>query len=521
MSPGIGNTSEIISQNDPFDKVRRFVARHSMLDGARRVLVAVSGGADSIALLDMLARLAEESRKDSPFSLHVAHLDHCLRGQQSALDAEFVRALAESAGLPLTVESADVRGEAQASRRGIEEVAREIRHRFLLATARREGCDRIATGHTMTDQAETFLMRLARGAGLRGLSSMRPIARAHSFGEIERGEDATAASYAGAHPRLIRPLLVVTREEVEEYCRSRGLEFRIDATNQELDYTRNRVRGRVLPALAEINPRVVESLARAAELAQSDEDVLESIASSLLDRSRVEGGPGKTGSSYSARAIADQPLAIKRRMILGALRRLKSSEIEGRSLSGEITSKHVASVIDLLDRAGSGKRIELPEGIEVWRQFDQLVFKRAVERGYELGLSGERPGLVAGSMEIVLQRGLQGSDLSAALEEAVRERDRAGRDWMMAVLDDQLLPENLVVRPRQKGERARVIGQHQTKKLKNLMIDHKIPSSRRDIWPVVATPDGLYIWSPGLPPAREFAARDETRGLAILRASDI
>ena len=190
-----------------FAKVRRYIERHALLKDVRGIVVAVSGGPDSIALLDMLARLQQRERArgrgsegekrrrgarinlpplpHSPtpplFSIHIAHLNHKLRGADSDEDAEFVRRLADSLSLPTTIECADVRAAAEQSRRGIEETAREIRYHFLLRVARATGADRIATGHTMSDQAETFLMRLARGAGSRGLAAMRPVCPAHEF----------------------------------------------------------------------------------------------------------------------------------------------------------------------------------------------------------------------------------------------------------------------------------------------------------------------------------------------------
>src|SRR5437867_758942 len=292
-----------------------------MLDGTRGVLIAVSGGADSVALLDMLVRLSlgdrewrlgdrEEQRgggaeelgiTQAPLPLqtsapqlfsnpqprspipriHVAHLDHMLRGRESAADAEFVRALAGRLGIQVTVRSVDVRVAAKASGRGIEETAREIRYDFLLAVANEAGCDRIAVGHTMTDQAETFLMRLVRGAGLRGLAAMRPVSEVPVFrlekaegrsqkaeGERQKAEGRRRKADNQSLPSgsevsafrqqkadngslpsalcllpsvlLIRPLLCITREEVDAYCRQRALEFRTDATNLSLHYTRNR-----------------------------------------------------------------------------------------------------------------------------------------------------------------------------------------------------------------------------------------------------------------------------------------
>ena len=145
-----------------------------------------------------------------------------------------------------------------------------------------------------------------------------------------------------------------------------------------------------------------------------------------------------------------------------AVRRLRSSKVECGPRSGEVTSKHVEAVIDLIESARSGKRVELPGRIEVGLEFDRIVFERRGRPGYKLELSCDRPRLVAGGLEIALVRDLRGSELKASLEEALRERSRTGRDWMMAVLDDQRLPETLTVRQRLPGERATVLGQRQT-----------------------------------------------------------
>ena len=583
-----------------------------MLGGTRGVLIAVSGGADSVALLDMLVRLSfgdrewelgvkEEQRGGAveelgttkaplrlcpsasqpvsnthpPFPitrLHVAHLDHMLRGGESAADAEFVRALAGRLGIQVTVRSADVRGAAKASGRGIEEMAREIRYDFLLGVANEAGCDRIAVGHTMTDQAETFLMRLIRGAGLRGLAAMRPVSKVPIFrqgkaegrrqkaegrrrkadnqslpsgsevpgfrqGKAEGGrQEADNESLPSAFcllpsVLLIRPLLCITREEVDAYCRQRGLEFRTDATNLSLHYTRNRIRNDVLPALRAINPRVAESISRAAENIAGDQDALDGLASSLLKKARflsdawrgIDGGT----EAYSVAALLEQPAGMRRRMIIEAIRVMRAGAIrEKRYGAGEVSFAHVAAVEGLLAANASGKHITLPCSLEVWREFDALVFKpvaRALkEAPYQSPISSACPDAQAGGFAFTLQRNLPNEMLNSVIEETRRARQRAGRDWTTVALDDRALPEELVIRPRLRGQRAHVFGQRKTIKLKNLMIDHRIPSSRRATWPLVTTPDGVYIWSPGLPPALEFAARDETRDvgqrLAILRA---
>ncbi|MEK6321704.1 MAG: tRNA lysidine(34) synthetase TilS [Acidobacteriota bacterium] len=572
----------------PFNTVRRFMERHSMLDGAAGVLVAVSGGSDSVVLLDLLVRLkagvgcwgpgagenreavsvemrvnkSSNSRPPTPNPrIHVAHLDHMLRGRDSAEDAEFVRGLADRLGLESTIRSVDVRAIAEACGRGIEEIAREVRYDFLHTVAREAGCDRIAVGHTMTDQAETFLMRLIRGAGLRGLAAMRPVSAVPRAREGEgekgrRGEGVRrdqqqtierSAEHSTQWPRLpfspspllpfctspllIRPLLCITREEVDAYCKERGLEFRTDSTNQNLHYTRNQVRNKLFPALRAINPRIVESMARAAENIAGDQDVLDNLASLRLKEARLasdgwrHADDGGT-AAYSVTELRKQPAGMRRRMIIEASRLTRDrATCEKRSGSGEIISTHVAAVEDLLESKASGKHITLPGTLEVWREFDALVFKhlaRAIDDvPYQTAISSACPDAEAGGFAFTLHRGQPVELLKSTTEETQGEVQRTGRDWMIVALDDEALPQCLMIRPRRPGERAQVVGQRQTKKLKNLMIEHRIPSSRRANWPVVTTRDGCYIWSPGLPPALKFAAHDETQRVAIMRASAI
>lgn len=501
-----------------------------MLDSVAGVLVAVSGGPDSVALLDMLSRVAPANTPPTPIPhLHIAHLDHMLRGCESAEDAEFVRALANRLGLQSTVISADVRGAAEAAGRGIEETARKIRYEFLLSVARETGCDRIAVGHTMTDQAETVILRLIRGAGSRGLAAMRPVSavpRGRRSEEATGRRDEFAASPSlrvSSSPLLIRPLLCITREEVEAYCRDRNLEFRTDATNQDSQYTRNRIRAEVIPAMTAINPRVVESIARAAENLASDQDALGSLSRFLLENSRIESGYHDAGSAaYSVTALLKQPAGMRRRLIIEALRLARDAR-ETKVTGDEVTSAHIRAIEALLAPAASGKRVTLPGGLDVWREFDALVLKKSdVEPvNCHVVISVSDIEVRAAGFDFSLQRDLPGALLKSVIQTTQCESERTGCDWMEVALMDCALPDSLIIRSRHSGERAHVVGQRRTKKLKNLMIEHRIPSSRRVNWPLLTTPDGRYVWSPGLPPAIEFAARDESNRLAILRASAI
>jgi tRNA(Ile)-lysidine synthetase-like protein len=518
-----------------FDKVRNFIERNSLIKGSKGVVVTVSGGPDSIALLDILVRIRSASKRGQaqPFGLHVVHLDHQLRGDHSRLDADFVRSRAEFLGLPSTIQSIDVAAAARASKRGVEEVAREIRYWLFLRVAAEREFDRIATGHTMNDQAETLLMRLIRGSGGRGLASMRPAMPAHEFRNDSNRPAARLADWDAKSGRLsartgdpyvctlIRPLLCITREEVEEYCKARELEFRLDASNDTRDYLRNRVRHDVLPVLSQLNPRAIRSIARAAGILATEEDAIDDRIRSLVEAARVPSkGQYRDEARYAARQFIDQPEAIRRRMIISAI-----SRVPGRKrVARQTSAAHVSAVDELLTAGKSGKRVEVGHGVQAWLEFGELVIvNRNLREANKLSPSGiaelseQRATALFGDILFEMERGQSVALRGPSMEKASEHNKAMQKNWMMVLLDEESLPGKLAIRVRRPGEEAHVVGQRGTKKLKNLMIDHKIPSSRRATWPIVATPDGGYVWSPGLPPRIEFALRDQTKRFAVLR----
>lgn len=226
------------------------------------VLVAISGGADSVALLRGLLQLREPLK----LTLRAAHLNHQLRGADADADADWVSALCRRHDIPCDVEVASIRQLAEQTRRGLEETARETRYEFLRATATRHGCDAVAVAHTADDQAETVLHHILRGTGLTGLRGM----------EWSRS--------LGNSTRLIRPMLAIWRREIEQYLAELGQEFRQDATNQNASLTRNRLRHELLPRLEqEFNPRVREHLCQLAEQAAGCEEATRIAADTLLD----------------------------------------------------------------------------------------------------------------------------------------------------------------------------------------------------------------------------------------------
>ena len=322
-------------------QVRRTVRRHALLAPGARVLVGLSGGSDSVALTRLLLDLAEYGE----FTLvALAHMNHGLR-PSAARDETFCRQFAARLSLPLVVEAADVRSYAQAQALSLEDAARRLRYAFLERVAAQVGADRIAVGHTQDDQAETFLLKLMRGAGLTGL--------------------------AGIYPRrggVIRPLLDVTDADLRAYLTSRGEAWVEDETNDDLDNPRNRVRHRVLPELDRAAGGPTHpAIARAAALIREDGQWLDGLGDERFRTLAVE---TKTGLELDVNSLAETPPPVLRRVLLQAMRAVAGSR--------EIGLEHVEAVTALLSGAQGavdvpGSRVELRGGKLVFVQQTDAV----------------------------------------------------------------------------------------------------------------------------------------------------
>lgn len=440
------------------------IGRHRMLAPGQHAGVAVSGGADSVCLLHLLAELAPRWN----LRLTVLHLDHGLRGEESRQDAEFVRELAGSLGLPFETRSAAI---CQAG--NLEQAARQARLAFFRDAMSRLAIDRVALGHTRSDQAETVLFRFLRGAGSAGLAAIWPVTR----------------------DGIVRPLLDIGRDEVRQFLRDRGLAWREDSTNASPRFARNRIRQSLLPQLrAEWNPAIETTLAHTAEWARAEEAWWEAEIARLAAEHLVE----REGRLIiRAGALRDLPLAAARRLARHALGSLKG-DLEG------VEFAHIEAILALARRAAGSGGFGAA-GVRVRRSFEWMAFT-ASQTSAAAAYCHRAP--VPGILP------LAAPDLSLSLELIENKETSGGYDYVynkeVEALDWQRLTGPLELRNWRPGDLYQPVGCSTGKKLKSLFQEARIPVWERPGWPVM-TDGGAIVWSRRFGCAARAAAGPGTR----------
>ena len=433
--------------------VAGFLQRSQLKD--RRLVVAVSGGQDSLALLDALHAL----RHDFALELTCAHFDHGLRGFASAADAEFVQQLCDSYGVECVVDAAD-----PSISLATEEAARDARYTFLTDVAERVGTYAVALGHTATDQAETVLLNVMRGTGLTGLAAMRPDSR-RTIG------DSTL--------RLIRPLLSVSRAETLAYCEAVDLMPQVDGSNDSDEFTRNRVRSSLVPLMRTFNPRVEDALVRLADNAAQAIGLVEAEAETAWADSVSEDGDTVTIKVAAASLPAPVLAALVRRTIA----KLRGDLVD-------VRQSHIDDVMALLT-GNAGLHVDLPGGLRASSRSGQVVIRRSADVTSTV-LSGEYRVDVPGELY------LSGWNISAELVESGGSSNAAltGPDGLTASLDPTLAEVPLWVRGWLPGDRIQPMGMAGTKKVQDLFVDGKVPREERGSIPLLVSEHGV-MWVVG------------------------
>jgi len=431
------------------------------------VVAAVSGGADSLCLLHVLARLAD----GLGVRVHVAHLDHMLRGAASRADAAFVAEMARSLGLPCTVEACDVAAWRRHRRCSLEEAAREVRYRFLYEAARSAGAEVVVTGHTRDDAVETQFLHVIRGSGLRGLRGLETDSLIPVAG-VQPGEKATL--------RVVRPLLGLSREQTAQYCRLLGVEPREDASNASTSYLRNRVRLELLPACRALNPRFDDALLRLGGSARADGDHLAAAARSVYDNI-ADVSPDCVRLDLAGFAAAGP--AIQARLVRRAHEHV-AGDVR------DVSAAHVVSVRRLAV-ARPGKRLRLVSGV-TWRREASCL------AAFAPGCADDDAGIPAPLEPVPVpvpgEVAFPGWRVSTRF--APGEPGCPAVDGFAAAFDADATGTVLFVRRRRRGDRFRPLGMAQEKKLQDFMVDAGIPLLQRDSVPLLCSPQHI-VWVVG------------------------
>ncbi|MBN2239432.1 MAG: tRNA lysidine(34) synthetase TilS [Dehalococcoidales bacterium] len=447
------------SNDSPEKKVLEYVRKNNLFENRGRIVVAVSGGPDSVCLLYILNSMREELG----IELHIAHLNHKLRGEESDGDAAYVSGLAEELELDATIEERDV-NEYRAEHGGtVEEAAREVRYRFLAEVAGKLGTDCVATGHTSNDNIETILHHLVRGTGTRGLRGLQP--------------EITLNTVSG-QVMVIRPLLGLSREETVAYCREKGLHPRQDSTNLSLSPLRNRIRQQLIPLLESYNEGIRDALLRTADTALDETDYLDGVVAGMWGSVvRQE----ENAVALDKKAFWGLHPAIRRHLLRRAVEAVTGT-------LKDIETRHITAMMEGF-ALQPGKELHLPEGLVFIVEYDRCILTRTpgelnpfppLEGEYRLTIPGETsiPG-----WKIIST--VSGSDIQI----------RSDDDYT-AFFDLTKTGDTLVVRSRRTADRFQPLGTDYLKKVGEYMIDAKIPRSWRDSIPLVCSPDTV-LWLAG------------------------
>jgi len=428
------------------------IEAEGLLPPEGRVVVGVSGGADSMALLYGLVALNERLQKR--WTLHVAHLHHGIRGRDADEDARFVESVCKEMALPFFLERVDVPAVAKERKQSLEEAARQVRYEFFERVCLQTDSRYLALGHHADDNAETVLHRILRGTGIRGLAGILP-AR-----PLRPGSDIT----------VVRPLLRFRRQEIREYLQSIGAAWREDHTNAEVSLTRNRLRHEVLPLIeSKVNRQVVPALLRLAEQARWVDAYLRETAERTLQTLII--------SRTDCELAINLPALLKRRRVI-------QTELIRQALlllgvgEQQIGYEHILSVLRLAEQAASGKRLNLPGRVTVTKRYDKLIFSLPTGRVADDGfcdVAVRLPGTT-----VLPRRGIALEAEIQPFEPELLEKVRQKNDPWTEYLDyDQVCPP-LVVRSRRPGDRFWPLGAPGSKKLSDFFIERKVEPDQRD-----------------------------------------
>ncbi len=476
-----------------------YIERYQLLAPNAPVVVGVSGGPDSVALLHLLHSIAPSYG----LALHVAHLNHCIRGEEADGDEAFVISLARSWNLPVTTERIDIPALARREKLALEEAARRARYGFLCRVAQRVGARKIAVGHNADDQAETILMHLLRGAGPAGLRGMLPSTPLRDYRLVSQCEPPPSDLM------LIRPLLSTSREAIEVYCEQNSLKPRLDRSNLDTTYYRNKLRHEVLPYLREINPQISERLRNLGEVVRADYELLGEFVSVAHDTVLI--AAHSDALIFDLARWREQPLAVRRSIV-------RRSAYKLRRTLRDVSFQHVEHAIQIAQTGQTGAQAILPHQLVLTVGYTTLTIADAAA----MHLPEERPWLEPEDVRDVVIPGTTPlpNGWSIYTKEIVHwdlDAVQNNPNPLVAWLDRDAIGDSLTLRTRKKGDRFQPQGmQGSSVRLSDFLINTKIPRSWRSRLPLLVSGNRI-IWVTGLRLSESACVHKASRRVVYIR----
>lgn len=471
------------------DKVWKFIMKQQLVRPGDHVVTGLSGGADSVCLLLMLHELSPRLQ----LTLTAVHVHHGIRGEAADRDMEYAESLCRELGIVFLPVWSDVPRRARENHQTVEEAGREARYEAFVRAAGERGANVIAVAHHMDDQAETVMMNLLRGSGIRGYGGISPKRAIDSEGVLSRGPQFSAAE-PKASLCVVRPLLCLRRCEIEQWLGSRGRQWCTDETNAETDYLRSRVRNCLMPQLESCyNSEALEHIAAAAGDFREADEYLRSQARGLMESWKVleESGPEPSRAVYPVRLLAEQPSILQRYAIqegIGSLCGLK-----------DISRRHIEAILSLLGKSGQ-KQISLPGGLQARLCYGQLFLE---QRGRSGNLHHRSVVSCPGEKN---DQALNRAVFTVFLYQDKKIPQNCCVNWF----DYDTIGGSLLVRRRRPGDRICVRKDGSNQKLSDYMINAKIPAGQRDQLPLLACGRDI-LWIPGWRMAENCKVTKKTR----------
>lgn len=455
--------------------IENFCLKHNLFIANEHLLIACSGGADSLALVDIFRQLASKYK----FTISVAHAEHGIRKQSSLDDAQFVKAYCQKYHLPFYLKHLQVLKFAQEHKYSVETAARILRYNFLRETKKQIHATKILTAHHMNDQAETILQHLMRGSGAEGLKGM----------SIVNGD-------------IIRPFLAITRKEIEAYCQEHKLTPRFDETNDSLDYERNRIRLELLPQMATYNPQIIKALCQTAQLIGQEHDFIKIYTRKIYANICQENLLAKNLSI----SLNIAPLLNEHKAIRYSLYRYILQKIQGNLAN--ISLIHIDNIDKFLYNGHVGLILQLPANLKIYYQYGKLNFTKQAKNifaqaDYSLNIMAKinEPNYLPDGQIIEIN--------SVDKIFPIKGRNHC-------FIDADKIKGNLLIRSRQNGDKIVPKGMQGSKKVKDIFIDNKIPAPKRAHVPIICDEQGI-IWLAGVQQDIHYLVGKDSKHILYLK----